>query len=75
MRIIVLKNKQKHVIMKIKTEQIKYAVLEKETKKVTLFRFKTKVSEFTGISVSTLDRNEVYENKKYLITNIIKSEI
>ena len=61
--------------MKIKKEQIKYLVLEKTTKKATLFRFKSKVSEFTGISVSTLDRNEVYENKKYLVTNIIESKI
>lgn len=50
--------------MKIKTEQIKYLVLDKEAKKATLFRFKTKVSEFTGISTKTLYRNEVYENQK-----------
>lgn len=61
--------------MKIKTEQIKYAVLEKETKNVTLFRFKTKVSEFTGISTKTLYRNEVYENQKYLITTLIEVEM
>ena len=57
------KNKTKHDIKKV----IKYYVQDKNTKNVHLFRYKTQISNFIGISVRTLDRKMPYECEKYVV--------
>ena len=50
-----------------KNEDIKYAVFNKETKTIALFRFKCKITEHTGVSARTLTRNIPHENDKFVI--------
>lgn len=56
--------------MKVKTEQLKYVVIDKTTKKAHIYRFKVDVSTKTGISTRTLDRKMPYENEIYLILRV-----
>jgi len=59
---------------KILKRALKYAVLNKETNKITIYRFKTQVSEAISTSTRTLDRGLPYENNKfivYLISNVV----
>lgn len=55
----------------MKLKDVKYSVINKHTKEVHLFRFKTDVAKHLGISVRTLDRNMPYENEKWLVLNQI----
>ncbi len=59
---------------KVLKRGLKYAVLDKETKKVTLYRFKTQVANLLNISTRTLDRGIPYENDNfavYLVVNVV----
>lgn len=61
--------------MRVKTEHIKYVVIDKKTKKATLHRYKIKISDKIGVSVRTLDRNIPYENENYLVFAVESAEI
>lgn len=50
---------------KILKRALKYAVLNKETQKITLLRYKTQVSALIGVSTRTLDRKIPYENSSF----------
>ena len=59
---------------KVLIRALKYAVLNKETNKITIYRFKTQVADAINVSTRTLDRGLPYENDKfivYLITNVV----
>lgn len=50
---------------KVLKRALKYAVLNKETQKITLLRYKTQVSALIGVSTRTLDRKIPYENNSF----------
>ena len=59
---------------KVLIRALKYAVLNKETNKMTIYRFKTQVADAINVSTRTLDRGLPYENDKfiaYLVTNVV----
>jgi hypothetical protein len=59
---------------KVLKRALKYAVLSKETNKVTIYRFKTQVATLLNVSTRTLDRHLMYENDKfivYLVLNVV----
>lgn len=59
---------------KVLKRGLKYAVLNKETNKITIYRFKTQVADLLNVSTRTLDRQIPYENDKhkvYLISNVV----
>lgn len=56
---------------KVKKEHIKYAVLDKTTKEITLYRFKIAVANVLGVSVRTLDRQIQYETDKYIVYKVV----
>ena len=59
---------------KVLIRALKYAVLNKETNKMTIYRFKTQVADAINVSTRTLDRGIPYENtsyKVYLIANVV----
>jgi hypothetical protein len=59
---------------KVLKKALKYAVLTKETNKLTIYRFKTQVSEAINVSTRTLDRTIPYENEHfivYLVSNVV----
>lgn len=59
---------------KVLVRALNYAVLNKESNKLTIYRFKTQVSEVVNVSTRTLLRGLPYENDKfivYLITNVV----
>lgn len=59
---------------KVLKRALKYAILNKETNNITIYRFKTQVSEVVNVSTRTLLRGLPYENDKfivYLITNVV----
>lgn len=59
---------------KVLKRGLKYAVLNKETNKITIYRFKIQVADLLNISTRTLDRKIPYENDKYkvyLIANVV----
>ena len=55
---------------KILPSVLKYAVVNKETSTITLYRFKTHVSELINVSSRTLDRNKTYETNKYIVYKV-----
>lgn len=56
--------------MKCKKEHLKYLLFNKETNEGHIFRFKTKLAQYVGVNVRTLDRNIPYETHKYIIAPI-----
>ena len=48
----------------------KYIVFNTETEKTTVFRFKTTVATYIGVSTMTIDRNKVYKSKKYIVYKV-----
>lgn len=59
---------------KILVRALKYIVIDKETNKTTIYRFKTQVSDSINVSTRTLDRGLPYENSKfivYLVSNVV----
>lgn len=53
--------------MKIKSENIKYVVVDKTNNSVTILRFKKQVADLIGVSVKTIYRNQTYENSRYIV--------
>lgn len=59
---------------KVEKRFLKYAVLNKNTNKIDIYRFKTKVADLLNVSVRTLDRKIPYENDNYivyLVSNVV----
>ena len=59
---------------KVVKRGLKYAVLDKESKKVSIYRFKNQVAELLNVSTRTLDRKIPYENERYivyLVSNVV----
>ena len=59
---------------KVLKRGLKYAVLDKNTNKITIYRFKSVVATLLNVSTRTLDRGIPYENafyKVYLIANVV----
>lgn len=52
---------------KVLKRGLKYAVLDKKTNQITIYRFKTVVATLLNVSVRTLDRNKTYENDAYIV--------
>ena len=52
---------------RLKTEYLKYALLDKTTQKVEIYRYKKDVSSKMRVSTRTLDRNIPYETEKYKV--------
>ena len=52
---------------KVVKRGLKYAVLDKEIKKVSIYRFKNQVAELLNVSTRTLDRRIPYENERYIV--------
>lgn len=59
------KNKQK-----VLKTALKYAVVNKETKKVSICRYKTQVANLINVSTRTLDRQIPYENDNFIVYSI-----
>jgi hypothetical protein len=59
---------------KVLKRALKYAVLDKKTNKITIYRFKTQVANLLNVSTRTLDRTIPYKNddyEVYLIVNVV----
>lgn len=60
---------------KLKKEYLKYVLIEKETDKAVIYRFKTQLADFLTLNPRTISRNieskGYYANKNYLIYPII----
>ena len=59
---------------KVLKRALKYAVVNKTTNEVTIFRFKTQVSHLINVSTRTLDRQIPYENDNfiaYYVSNVV----
>jgi len=52
---------------KVLKRGLKFAVLDKKTSKISIYRFKTVVADLLNVSVRTLDRNKTYENDAYIV--------
>jgi len=52
---------------KVLKRGLKYAVLNKESKKISIYRYKTAVADLLGVSIRTLDRSIPYETDKYIV--------
>ena len=59
------------VSRKVRVINLKYAVLDKETRETSVFRFKKDMAEHIGVSVKTLDRDIYYENGRYLCSKVL----
>lgn len=55
---------------KVLKRALKYAVLNKETNQITIYRFKTQVSEVVNVSTRTLDRSLPYENSLFIVYKV-----
>ena len=58
---------------KILKSKLKYAVLDKENKTISIYHLQKDVANLFNVSRKTLFRNKTYENDKYivyLITNV-----
>jgi len=59
---------------KVLLRSLNYAVLNKNSKEITIYRYKTQVADKINVSTRTLDRNMPYENDHYavyLIANVV----
>lgn len=59
---------------KVDIKVLKYAVLDKETNKISIYRFKTAVADIINVSIRTLDRQIPYENQRYkvfMVANVV----
>ena len=52
---------------KVLKRGLKYAVLNIDTNKVAIYRFKTQVADLLNVSTRTLDRQIPYKNDKYIV--------
>jgi len=55
---------------KVLKRALKYAVLNKNTKEITIYRFKTQVSALLSISTRTLYRDIPYETIDYIVYKV-----
>ena len=55
---------------KVLKRALKYAVLNKETNKVVIYRFKTQVADLLNVSTRTLDRQIPYENSSFIVYEV-----
>ena len=59
---------------KVLKRALKYAVLNKNTKEITIYRFKTQVADLLNVSTRTLDRYIPYETidyNVYFVSNVV----
>lgn len=59
---------------KVLIRALKYIVINKETNKTYIYRFKTQVADLINVSTRTLDRGLPYQNNKfivYLVSNVV----
>lgn len=59
---------------KVLKRALKYAVLNKDTKEITIYRFKTQVADLLNVSTKTLDRHICYETidyTAYKVANVV----
>ena len=57
---------------KVLKRALKYTLFDKKTNKVVIHRYKTKVSEIIGVSIRTLDREDVYETDRYIFMKVFR---
>lgn len=55
---------------KVLKRALKYAVLNKETNKITIYRFKTQVADILNVSTRTLDRQIPYKNNNFIVYEV-----
>lgn len=55
---------------KVLKRALKYAVLNKETNKVVIYRFKTQVANLLNVSTRTLDRQIPYESSSFIVYEV-----
>ena len=59
---------------KVLKRALKYIVIDKQTNKVVIFRFKTQVATLINVSTRTLDRQIPYKSNRYevyLVSNVV----
>lgn len=59
---------------KVLKRTLKYAVLDKQNNKITIYRYKTQVATLLNVSTRTLDRQITYQNERYvvyLVSNVV----
>ena len=52
---------------KILKSKLKYAVLNKETNKISIYHLQKDVANLFNVSRKTIFRNETYQNDKYIV--------
>lgn len=52
---------------KILKSKLKYAVLNKETNKISIYYLQKDVANLFNVSRKTIFRNETYQNDKYVV--------
>ena len=55
---------------KVLKRALKYAVLNKETNKIVIYRFKTQVADLLNVSTRTLDRQIPYKNNNFIVYEV-----
>jgi hypothetical protein len=55
---------------KILKSRLKYAVLDKETKKISIYHLQKDVANLFKVSRKTIYRGLPYENDRYIVYNI-----
>ena len=61
---------------KVKVENLKYAVFDKESKEISVFRFKNAVANKINVSIRTLERSFPYENDRFIackVANVVST--
>ena len=59
----------------MKKEYLKYVLLDKDTNKAYIYRFKTHLADKIGVNVRTLDRNMPYKTDKWEVYRVENIEI
>jgi len=52
---------------KILKSRLKYAILNKETQKISIYQLQKDVADLFNVSRKTIFRNKTYENDKYIV--------
>lgn len=50
--------------------KLNYAVLNKETNKITIYQFQKDIADLFGVSRRTIYRSLPYENNKYIVYEV-----
>jgi hypothetical protein len=56
---------------KILKSKLKYAVLNKETQRISIYHLQKDIASLFNVSRKTIFRNETYENDKYIMYLIV----